>query len=114
MTVTGSSSLSTTGNIAVGGLGIVDGGSGTLTIGSGSVVNAATFVLFNGGVVNLEGGRLVIGSLTPFGDQVNFNSGEIAFTTATSLTDSLLDALLGPVTSWGGPATEHFIVVSDN
>ncbi len=89
------SSLSTTGTIAVGGMGILSGGSGTLTIGAGSVVSSASLVLFNGGVVNLEGGRLVVGGLTLFGDEVNFNSGEIAFTTATNLSDSLLDALLG-------------------
>jgi T5SS/PEP-CTERM-associated repeat protein len=97
VTVTGSgSSLSTpNGTIAVGGMGIISGGSGTLTIGTGSVVTAGTLIVFAGGIFNLEGGRFVVGGLGSLVGSVNFNAGEIAFSNATSLSDSQLDALLG-------------------
>jgi T5SS/PEP-CTERM-associated repeat protein len=103
VTVSGlSSSLRTTGVLAVGGNGFSSGGSGLLNIGPGSLVTAGTLSTL--GVINIDGGALSFGTFL-FGSQseVNFNSGQLSFTAATTtLNDATLGLLLGADHILGG------------
>jgi len=68
----------------VGGTTAGSGGAGTLTVTTGGTVSAGVFKLWDTGVLNLNGGRLVVGSLDNFG-AFNFNAGTVDVTNDLSL-----------------------------
>ncbi|HMO91497.1 MAG TPA: hypothetical protein PKD64_04820, partial [Pirellulaceae bacterium] len=90
------SKLTLFGNAHLGGQLGVDGGVGNLTINSGSTANIQNqLTLWSQGAVNLNGGKLSLGSLNNQGGQFNWNSGTVEFRTNTVLIDALLDKLVG-------------------
>jgi T5SS/PEP-CTERM-associated repeat protein len=100
VTVSGNFSglAATTGNINVGGTTSAAGGTGTLNIETGALVDtpaAGQLRLYAGGTVNINGGTLRYGSLTLLGGKVNFNSGLIIQFNNLTADDITLSALLG-------------------
>jgi T5SS/PEP-CTERM-associated repeat protein len=72
-------------------------GIGSLTIGSGSTASVAgTLSLGSAGIVNLNGGTLNVGALTPNGGAFNWSAGTVAFNGTTTLGATELSTLLGP------------------
>jgi T5SS/PEP-CTERM-associated repeat protein len=98
VTITGNgSTLANTLNLDIGGTNGTAGGTGSLTINPGALVSTnGTLSLHALGTLSLNGGTLYANTLNANGGHVNFNSGTVNLTAAsTTLGSPQLDALLG-------------------
>ena len=87
----------TNGNLYVGGSTLSAGGAGTVIINSGgNVAVTDTLTVWDDGVVNLNGGSLVVGSMAFPGSTFNFLSGTLRLTGDVQLNSAFLDKTLGP------------------
>lgn len=65
--------------LAIGGNFSNAGGTGTLNLNSGSVVNGPTVILWPEGTVNINGGYLQLSNLLTNGGKIQFNAGQVTF-----------------------------------
>jgi T5SS/PEP-CTERM-associated repeat protein len=77
-----------TGTFAIGGETSLPGGTGTLTIPTGGVVNAGNLILWPDGTVDLNGGLLTVGNVVPNGGQINFTGGTLRYTAGSQYTQT--------------------------
>jgi T5SS/PEP-CTERM-associated repeat protein len=88
--------LTTTGSAAVGGNGNNPGGTGVLTIGSGSGLSTGSLIDWPGGTIILNGGALNVSAISASGGTFDFNAGTINFAGGFgTLSGSHLDLILG-------------------
>jgi len=97
VTVDGAGSTWTnSGSLYVGGSAMGDGGTGSLKVGTGGVVNVGeTLVIWTKGTVELNGGTISLGDLAFMGSEFHFHAGTLNFTGDKTFQDGDLDHLLG-------------------
>jgi T5SS/PEP-CTERM-associated repeat protein len=89
-------SLTTTGNVVLGGNSIADGGAGLLQVNSGTTASIGNqLTLWSQGRLELNGGRVVLTQINDQGGQFDWQRGTVEFRNNTVLNDSLLDTLVG-------------------
>ncbi len=90
------STFSTTGELNVGGTTSTGGGIGTLTLGnSGTIVVGDRLRLWNGALVNMNGGTLVFNTIAANGGRFNFVSGTVQASSSLTANAAILNAILG-------------------
>lgn len=96
VTLTGNNSAFTlTGTLSIGGI-TAQGGSGTLNINPGTSASAGgTLSLWSSGTLNLNGGTLEMGAFNHHAGQFNWTAGTVNFSQGTTLTNNLLNSLVG-------------------
>lgn len=93
---TGTSSLTTTQNVVVGGNTGAQGGTGQLNLSTNGSVSANSLILWQSGNVQMNGGSLILNSFTPNGGSFQFNSGTVQFNNNITLDHIALSTLFGP------------------
>lgn len=89
-------SLTTSGNVVLGGSSIADGGMGLLQVNSGTTASIGNqLTLWSQGRLELDGGRIVLNQINDQGGQFDWQRGTVEFRNNTVLNDSLLDTLVG-------------------
>ncbi|MEX0642441.1 MAG: hypothetical protein WD468_07055 [Pirellulales bacterium] len=90
------STLSTTGEMNVGGTASTGGGIGTMTLGNGgAIVVGDRLRLWNGALVNMNGGTLTFNTIAPNGGRFNFTSGTVQASANLTANAAVLDMILG-------------------
>jgi len=97
------STWTNSGSLYIGGDASTAGGTGTLTVGFGGVVNVTdTLKVWDDGTVNLNGGTINTGALVFSGSTFNFNAGKLHFPSDPGLDAALLAKILGPMPTVSG------------